>query len=637
MRIKRSKLKQELQAVQEYHTGQCTYDKTLAKLNKIHDIEIYVIPDKDDIAELYSQISEINKSLTQLKEKLKSVFCGTNPHRSLRPEAVNDRTTIAVFESFLTRTLGLKIDEYSDALIVVRVYFYEIFKDLVLNGFDYNGSHYVVLTASAGQIRTKKCVFIKEELLKKHSNTIMCGLTVEHINECGGCNTNKYLAYLALANSATEEWKEFDIDRCIVVDDMETLVRGMVDYIDDKTYSITRQEMDIPINHTDGCGMVLPRLTGGKNTMFRMPWVKGLLASFAFDDFVHEANFDGGWNFGIIKDIYGKPHDIIAEKIEVILSKSMFKMHRYYSDWDHYKRCYKQYGCSAGLCNFEEDRINNASIGYQMLQSLTDLTDDELIKLSAQTRYKLEHISSDRKVMLKCLGATPGNPNKSPAQECLLLYPELLQDEYYREELRNMRASIEKWAWAGKLDIFAKYLFLIPDLFAFCEFLFLGNKNPTGLLADGEVYAAQFPSAEKLDCLRSPSLYREHPVRINKVNDEKCFRWFSERGLYTSCHDLISKIIQNDFDGDTSLVCAERTLVDAAERHMQDVVPLYYEMRKAKAQQISMQSIYDGMAAAYSGGNIGPISNSISKIWNSDVPDLDTIKRLCYRNNEVID
>ena len=50
-----------------------------------------------------------------------------------------------------------------------------------------------------------------------------------------------------------------------------------------------------------------------------------------------------------------------------------------------------------------------------------------------------------------------------------------------------------------------------------------------------------------------------------------------------------------------------------------------------------MQSVYDGMAAAYSGGNIGPISNSISKIWNSENPDLDTIKRLCYRNNEVID
>ena len=70
-------------------------------------------------------------------------------------------------------------------------------------------------------------------------------------------------------------------------------------------------------------------------------------------------------------------------------------------------------------------------------------------------------------------------------------------------------------------------------------------------------------------------------------------------------------------DGDKSLVCAEKTLVDAAERHMQNIVPLYYEMRKAQAQQISMQSIYDGMAAAYSGGNIGPISNSISKIYKS--------------------
>ena len=92
-----------------------------------------------------------------------------------------------------------------------------------------------------------------------------------------------------------------------------------------------------------------------------------------------------------------------------------------------------------------------------------------------------------------------------------------------------------------------------------------------------------------------------------------------------------------DNDGDKLLVCVERTLMEAAERNMQGVVPLYYEMRKAAPQEINLIGIYDGMTAAYSGGNIGPISNNITKIWNSPNPDVDTIKRLCYRNNEVID
>ena len=53
----------------------------------------------------------------------------------------------------------------------------------------------------------------------------MCGLTVDHINKLGGINVNKFIAYLALCNSATDVWEDFDIDKAIVVDDLETLVR----------------------------------------------------------------------------------------------------------------------------------------------------------------------------------------------------------------------------------------------------------------------------------------------------------------------------------------------------------------------------------------------------------------------------
>ena len=637
LREKLARERKALQIIQNYHSGKLKYEKALSQLATAYRHDVFFIPDKDEISEIYDRITQINRELKTLKDTLKAEFQKSDGRRCLRPEVANPNHVISVFESSLTRTLKLKTNELTSALIIVRIFFYEIFKDLVLNGFDFDGEHYVVLTASAGQIRTKKCVFIKESLLNQHRDTIMCGLTVDRINAMGGCNVNKYLAYLALVNSATDEWPEFNVRKSIVVDDLETMVRGVVDYIDDKTYSITRQEMDVPINHTDGCGMVLPRLTGGKNTMVRLPWVKGLLAAFPFDEFIAEKSAEVGRNVGIVKDIYGVEHDVLAEEIEVILSKSQFKMQKFYSSWQEYCDLYERYGCHAGICNMEADYIGNATIGYQMLQSLTDLSDEELLKLSSKTRYRLEHISSDRKAMLRSLGATKGNRYINAAQECLLIYPELLQDEHYKESLRNLKQSIEKWAWGGKLDIFAKYLFIIPDLYAFCEFLFLGDKNPDGLLGDGQVYAAQFPTADRLDCLRSPSLYREHPVRENAVNNPECERWFGKNGLYISCHDLISKIIMCDFDGDTSLVCAEQTLVVAAHRNMKDIVPLYYEMRKAAPQQITLDGIYDGITTAFSGGNIGPISNNITKIWNSKRPDTDVIKWLCYKTNETID
>lgn len=89
-------------------------------------------------------------------------------------------------------------------------------------------------------------------------------------------------------------------------------------------------------------------------------------------------------------------------------------------------------------------------------------------------------------------------------------------------------------------------------------------------------------------------------------------------------------------DGDKSLVCADDTIINTAERNCKDIVPLYYVMAKAPAQEVSPRVMYDGMIAAYTGGNIGEISNSITKIWNSKQPNLDAIKILCMENNFVI-
>ena len=169
-------------------------------------------------------------------------------------------------------------------------------------------------------------MFVKESLLEKHRLSLMCGLTIDRINELGGVNVNKYLAYLALSNSATDIWEGFDIDKSIVVDDFETLVRGTVDYIDGTTYEITRREMGVPITHTDGCGMMLPSISW-KNMMVRLPWVKGLLASFDFKKFIREANErEPEINHGLVRDIYGKEWDILRDDIRCIFTKSQFKM-----------------------------------------------------------------------------------------------------------------------------------------------------------------------------------------------------------------------------------------------------------------------------------------------------------------------
>ena len=582
-------------------------------------------------------ISRCNRLLKHTKEDLYVEFTKTkqrNEIRHLNEDALNKYNIVSVFDSVLTRTIGINADDLTEDILIVQTYFFDVIEDIIINGFLYKGEPYICFTASAGQIRTKKTVFIKKSVWDQHQKTITCDLSLDKINENGGVNVNKYLAYLALCNSATDHWEDFDINKSIVVDDFETMVNSVVDFIDDKTYTVERREMEVPIPHTDGCGMIL---NGRKGFMVRLPWVKGLLEPFPYVKFINMMNKKNPEkNHALVTDIYGKEHDVINEDIQYIFTKSQFKMYKYYADWEDYQSKFIAYNCQAGICNMEKDKFNYAKLNYQMLQTLVDMTDEELTEISESTRSHILNIGHDRNTMLKVLGVVDANTNKNYIQQALTIYPELLGDTYSREILKQVKRSLVRDGRSGKLDIDGKYTFIVPDLYAFSEYLFAGIENPNGLLKDGEVFCRLYKHEDKLDCLRSPHLYKEHAVRKNSFDKHKA-KWFVSNGLYTSCKDTISKILQFDCDGDSSLVCADHTIIEVAERSMKDVVPLYYDMKKAEAQTIDSESIYQGLKAAYTGGNIGAVSNDITKIWNSDNVSLEAVKLMCMISNYTID
>lgn len=589
------------------------------------------------------------KLLTLLSNKVNQneLTDGKNHLRTIKEDSLNDTNIISVFDSALSRTIGIKQDELTDALIVVQVYYFDVFKDISFYGFIYKGEKYKYFTSSAGQIRKKKAVFIKESVWNKIEKTVMCGLTIDKINSKGGNNVNKHLAYMALTNSATDEWNEFDIDRSIVIDDFETDVYGTFDFVDETDYSITRKIDYVPIPHTDGAGMILPSVSS-KNFMFRAPWIKGLLGVFNFRKFVEVNDYSP-----IATDIYGQEHDIIKEDIQIIFTKSQFKMAKFYDSWDEYKDAFKKYHCSAGKCNVEEDRIKNAKINYQMLQTLTNITDDEIHLLTQKSFERISNICNSKDTMMDTLGITPYNTNMTAFQKAVKLYPSLLNDTYAKDVIREVKNSLLKKYRSGKLEVNGKYTFLLPDFYAACEYWFGHIDTPTGLLSDKEVFCWLFRRYEKLDCLRSPHLYKEHAIRFNIANEvygdrSKLIReWFTTDGIYASTHDLISKILMYDVDGDKSLVVADKDFVRIAERNMNGIVPLYYNMRKAEPTQLNNKNIYAGLNAAFTGGNIGIYSNNISKIWNDDIfisgtdseksEAIDCVKRLCCQNNFVID
>lgn len=598
-----------------------------------------------------AKISKLTKSITACKECLLDMLnINIKKTRELNPLKLRDQNRISIFDSALTRAFSL-IPENHDIkqtadnthvnleLMSVTTYYFQVLESLICNGYNFDGKHYVYLSSSAGAIRTKRGLFAQEEILNANWNKLTAGLTFDKINAKGSITINKLNAYLALCSSATDVWPNFDIDRAIVVDDFETNVVAEVDYVDDKDYSITRQTQPCAIPHTDGSGIILPELTD-KNFMFRLPWFKGLLCVMDFKRFCEEKGATGK-----IKDIWGKEWDIFADNIQIIFTKSQFKMYKFFDSWQEYKDNFRKYGCEAGKGKEDDTHFKKARINYQMLSSFIDYSDDELRQLCKTQVDFINGISTKKENQLELFGIRDGKPmNKyNGFQKCLCEYPSLLKDAYCREQIKSLQKKMVKELYAGKFKVNGYYTFIIPDMYAFCEWLFLGIEVPNGLLKTKQVHCKLHKWGE-VDCLRSPHLYFEHSIQNNTTNDE-IEKWFTTNGLYTSTYDMITRELQNDTDGDQSLVIQDKLLIEMAKRNQTGIVTLFYNMHKALPEPVTPKSRYKGLSTAFTGGNIGVISNNIAKIKNSpEITNPSTrdeaikvIKWSCMINNEVID
>ena len=119
---------------------------------------------------------------------------------------------------------------------------------------------------------------------------------------------------------ATEPWAAFDIGRAIVVDDVPLPAGGAAPF-----------------------GLVLPQVSGGAAVHVRLPWIEGRLEPFPFDAFLRARGQAGR----TVRDIYGKTHDVLAEGVQVIFTRSQFRLWRCYACWAEYRLYFRAYGCEA--------------------------------------------------------------------------------------------------------------------------------------------------------------------------------------------------------------------------------------------------------------------------------------------------
>lgn len=563
---------------------------------------------------------------------------------------------VRLSDSFRYKAENPKYIPFIPEIIVLDVYNEEILSQIIDNGLMVVEKKFIFYSSSANQQKKKQVCLMEENFYKKYESKLMCGLTLNLINNnerAKGCNIGKFLAYTSLVFSRSVELPvEISIDEVVVLPEFETNVKEKVNYLNVENDTLDVVEMEVPVNHMDGAGFFLPGVLP-TSAQIRGGWIKGCVFPFDFSKFIKEKEKTGRIPAGaVIKDVWGNDVEIthIRDNVKLVLNGSQLKMWKYYKSFDEYKEKFKENGLKLCINNMLEYPQSNDPIvhsAYQFYQTIPreNVTDEKIEKLCQLTIEKITSAKTNPDAALEIMGISCDKQDSDeevmvldPLKACIKLYPPLLNDPYVRKRIDSNIKSVRKKAMSGKPLIKGFYNYICPDLYAACEYWFCGDKTPKGLIPTRTVYNKFYDDKEEIKevcCLRSPHLSDcEHGIR-ELMRNEECKKWFHGMDTVISTHDLLTKTLQCDVDGDEMLITHDRVFIDLVDK---DKSPLFYEMRKGSSEEVNASAIKACLNRSFENANIGEVSNAITKHLNLKAePDLRFVKFMTAYNNFIID
>lgn len=432
------------------------------------------------------------------------------------------------------------------------------FKKFAVKGFTLNGVHYKYLCSGAGQIRRNTATFINSELRDEIVKTLNCGLdekTSEFV-------LAKYSAYFALSFSSIL-WVR--TPRVCVIKDYKKMLRDVpVDFItkDENGKSILeKREMDLELNCFDGQGLIDPTfaLQWGEDMglpftpcsfVARSCFIKGNLVTFDFKEFARQNGIE------YIYDKWGKEYRV--EDIDVLLSESQFKTHKYYKSWDEYQSYAQAGNIHWGVARYNKRHDDDyVLVNYQYIQALS-LNEQDIKELVKPTVDWIKKVCSGDTLSTLLYAFGPKSEEidyqqmygtaQTTAMKAIVKNVDFLKDSYVQKKIyKNITQTINN-AKIGKIWVRGNYQFMIADPYAQAQFAF--DMEPTGLLQKDEVYSKFWldrwrvtPARDTgcvVDACRSPmiDMHEHNPMNV-VVNNTDADYWYQY---------LPSGIIYNTYD-----------------------------------------------------------------------------------------
>ena len=507
----------------------------------------------DNIA--FDQARKIRGDNRSYKEIFSNIqFLRNSLHRA-KKEGRNKEAKI--FWQAILNTLFVK------DFVVVEVKKKDDYKRLSKSGFYVNGIRYVRFSASAGQIRHGCCLMANEEIAEELTNRLMCDFN----NRVKEFNLAKLSAYFALSTSSILWVSTPRV--CVIKDFFTTLPNQKLDWIttdENGKKTVEERILDITMNSCDGQGLISPEMAQkwsqemnlgyvASSYVVRSIFVKGNLVPFDFHAYAKENGIE------YIYDKWGHPYKV--DEIDVLLSESQFKMHKYYSSWEDYSEYIEMaqigWGVSRYNRKFDDEWV---LANYQIIQVL-NINKDDIKNLVQPTIDWIKKVCSGDPLyaMLYSLGGFSEDYQieyndvytraQSLAMKAVVKNSDFLKDTYVQRKIyRNLIRSITQ-AKIGKIWVRGNYSFMISDPIAQCRSAL--GLDPKGEIPGEYIYSnfwnKRYEPEKDIVLCRSPLLDKHEVNHCKLYRSSEADRWYKwiESGIIYSIYDL-STLRHSDSD-----------------------------------------------------------------------------------------
>lgn len=510
---------------------------------------------------------------------------------------------------------------FEPAIIIVKTNKKAEYRKLAKAGFYVNGVRYVRIAASAGQLRRNCSMFVDEKYFKDLYHILMCGMD-EKVKDI---NIGKLTAYFALTTSSIL-W--VDEPRVCVVKDFETKIPNQkVDWIkkdENGVGDVEERAMDIYLNSADGQGLVDPEWANhwAKNMsltytpssfVVRSVFIKGNLVPFDFKEYAKRNGISK------IYDKWGVSYDI--NDVDVILSESQFKMHKYYASWQEYLRYAHEGGIKWGVARYNREFDDEWVLAnYQHIQVLS-LSQPEIREMIQPTMDWFKKICSGDSLyaLLYLFGGFSGSDieykevysrAQNMATKAIVKDIRFLQDSYVQKKIyRNIVESINR-AKLGKIWTKGNYQFMISDPIAQC-------RSALGLEPKGEIPADHIYSHfwnERCDdneilIARNPCIDAHELNPCYRYRSQEADYWYRyiKSGIIFSIYDTSTmRLSDADFDGDVCFNTNNPYFIKGANKYVTNVIT--YEKVSDPVHKINHKNYIDSDIRSF-GSRVGVYSN----------------------------